>query len=120
MKTAHEFARELLALPDIPVLHFDPSWVEDEISPNALTEPKAEVSDDNGEDDEGNPLPPFVCMSGKQVLEGPEAGDIAWRVLNELEWDADDAMRDKINGLREKYLAQWESIRSIAAEGDDE
>lgn len=28
MKTTHQLARELLALPDIPVFHFDPSFAD--------------------------------------------------------------------------------------------
>jgi hypothetical protein len=114
MKTAHEFARELLALPDVPVLHFDPSWVEDEESPNALTEPKAELSTDNGEDEDGKPLPPFICISGQLVIEGPEAEDVECRILNELEREGDDAMRKHIEELREKYIAEWERTHAYA------
>jgi hypothetical protein len=42
--TTHEFARSLLALPDLPVFHFDPSLAGlDEEIDHSLTEPVAEV-----------------------------------------------------------------------------
>lgn len=46
-RTAHEFARELLALPDLPLYHFDPSFADacDEETDYALGRPTASVDD---------------------------------------------------------------------------
>ncbi|MFA5378660.1 MAG: hypothetical protein WC455_23110 [Dehalococcoidia bacterium] len=117
MKTAHEFARELLALPDVTVLHFDPSWVVDEESPNALTEPKAELSTENGDDEDGNPYPPFICISGQPVIEGPESDDVEVPILRDLYNEADEAMRKHIDELREKHIAEWERLRAYIEDG---
>ena len=66
MKTAHQLARELLALPDMPVFHFDPSCAgfnaDDDTS---IGEPRAEVVDDL-KDDAGQPLPMFLTIVGDQ------------------------------------------------------
>lgn len=46
MKTSHQLARELLALPNIPVYHFDPSRAGmDDESDTSLSIPKAEICD---------------------------------------------------------------------------
>jgi hypothetical protein len=69
MKTAHQFARELLAGPDIPIFHFDPSCAgynpDDDTS---ISPPVAEVV--NAEKDEnGKPYPPFLTIVGNQHKE---------------------------------------------------
>jgi len=88
MKTAHQFARELLALPDITILHFDPSLIVDEESPYALTEPVAELNEPEGDPEEdGGPLVPFISICGNVGNDEDEYGERAWRILRELERD---------------------------------
>lgn len=101
MKTGHEFARELLALPDIPVLYFDPSWIVGEESPNALTEPVAELNEPEGDPEEdGGPLVPFISICGNVDHDEEEYGERAWRILNELE--KDPAMLKRIEEINAK------------------
>lgn len=47
LKTSHEFARELLALPDLTIMHLDPSFADacDEETNYTLGVPTAEVVD---------------------------------------------------------------------------
>lgn len=46
MKTAHQFARELLAGPDLPIWHFDPSRAGlDDDRDTSLSEPEVQEND---------------------------------------------------------------------------
>lgn len=78
-KTAHQFARELLAGPDLPIFHFDPSFADacDEESDYTLGTPTAEVVDpregiDQDEADsmesDGVSMGKFVTISGDQAV----------------------------------------------------
>ena len=44
--TSHQFARSLLAMPDLPIAHFDPSYSDacDEENDYTLGEPRAEIN----------------------------------------------------------------------------
>jgi len=101
MKTSHQFARELLALPDITVLHFDPSWIDGEESPHALTEPVAQLNEPEGDPEEdGGPFVPFISICGNADHNEEEYGERAWRILNELEQDP--AMLKRIEEISER------------------
>jgi len=70
MKTSHQFARELLAGPDLLIYHFDPSCAgyDDEID-TGISPPVAEVEEPKPfTDDEGNPAmtDAFICIVGNQ------------------------------------------------------
>jgi hypothetical protein len=75
MKTAHQLARELLAGPDIAILHFDPSCAgfnPDEDS--SISYPTVEKVE-GLKDPDGQPLPPFLTIVGNQHEEhGLEEG----------------------------------------------
>jgi hypothetical protein len=66
MKTAHQFARELLAGPDLQIFHFDPSCAgfnpDDDTS---ISDPRSECVA-HVTDEQGNELPPFLTIVGDQ------------------------------------------------------
>lgn len=82
IKTAHELARELLAGPDLPIFHFDPSYVDassveenlttswvsvdivdtiEDVSEEEINEAKQRVEDDGLEF-----VPQFIILAGTQ------------------------------------------------------
>jgi len=64
LKTSHEFARELLALPDLTIMHLDPSFADacDEETDRTLGIPTAEVVD------------PFVGLDEETIEEFKDSG----------------------------------------------
>lgn len=70
MKTAHQFARELLALPDLPIYHFDPSCAGyDDEDDTGISPPVAEVEEPKPfTNDDGEPAmtDAFICIVGNQ------------------------------------------------------
>lgn len=85
-KTSHEFARELLALPDLPIFHLDPSFADrcDEESDYTLGAPSATVEkpienmtleEIEQSKERGFCLCPFITISGDQLpdYDRPEA-----------------------------------------------
>lgn len=85
MKTTHQLARELLALPDLPVFHFDPSRAGlDDENDTSLSEPKLDRDDASGGLDEadiaefkeeGRYMGEFVTISGEQGQAGEAMTD---------------------------------------------
>lgn len=94
MKTSHEFAKELLAGPDLPIFHFDPSRAGmDDENDTSLSEPLvehvtfspeevAQIKDDA--DDLGRePLSEFLTIGGDGDIED-EPGTFAERMIEIL------------------------------------
>ncbi len=68
MKTAHQLARELLAGPDLPIFHFDPSRAGmDEEADTATSDPIVEIV----KPDDETVKEPFITICGDN--EGEEA-----------------------------------------------
>ena len=99
MKTSHQLARELLAGPDLPIHHFDPSraGIDDEID-TSLSEPRIEKSDSrNGVDTEdieefereGCYMGEFLTICGEIDPEGEAMSDSESKLRN--------AARDLVN-----------------------
>ncbi len=62
MKTSHQLAAELLAGPDLPVFHFDPSLAGyDEEHDTSLSEPQIEIVKADGE----NVGQDFITICGR-------------------------------------------------------
>ena len=107
MKTSHQLAQELLALPDLPVFHFDPSWIDGEESPHALTEPVAELNEPEANPEEdGGPSQPFISICGNVDHDEEEYGERYWRILRELE--RDPAMMKLIDEINAKLDSEDE------------
>ena len=101
MKTTHSLARELLALPDKPVYHFDPSFAGlDEEADSSLSEPSVEL---NKPDRWQEQWRPFVTISGAQDL-AQETNDLdALREdARRLEWVIECIQRYGTEGLKDR------------------
>lgn len=94
MKTSHQLARELLALPDLPCFHFDPSRAGcDDERDTSTSEPRVEVVDvdepelpDVNEDGQ-KILKKFITVNGDQGDDGEAMSDTeaeARRLLREV------------------------------------
>ena len=77
MKTAHELARELLAGPDLPIWHLDPSRFSETVAGEdaSLSEPRVKIEDTTegqspetsaAEKAEGYYVGKFITISGDQ------------------------------------------------------
>lgn len=104
MKTTHSLARELLALPDKPVYHHDPSFAGlDEETDSSLSEPHVELNQPARWQEQWRP---FVTISGAQDL-AQETNDLdALREdARRLEWVIKCIQRHGTNGLCN--LVRW-------------
>jgi hypothetical protein len=95
MKTAHQLARELLAGPDLPIYHFDPSRADmaDEGTDPSLETPKIErVNPRDGlakreiKDalEEGYSLKPFLTIVGDSEMKASEESGAYYEALHWL------------------------------------
>jgi len=84
MKTSHQLARELLAGPDLPIWHFDPSRAGISDVDSSLSEPEIAQDDSRWglEEDEveaarseGTYMGEFITISGDQDPEGEAMTD---------------------------------------------
>ena len=84
MKTAHQLAAELLAGPDLPVYHFDPSRAGmDDERDTSVSEPRLERCEPE-EVREGNPDHPFLIVHGDGGEPADEPGAFAELVIEKL------------------------------------
>ena len=80
MKTSHQLARELLAGPDLPIFHFDPSRAGmDGERDTSLAEARTEVCDDGEHIAE-----PFIIVHGDDAEPHDEPGAFAELTIESL------------------------------------
>lgn len=112
MKTSHQLARELLAGPDLPIWHFDPSRAGLDYTDSSLSEPEITHDDtrlvfteDEVEEmrEGGAYMGPFITISGEQDLSG--------EVMTDTE-------RDRLHALKE-LDARVHSNYDFNADPDD-
>ena len=114
MKTSHQLARELLAGPDLPVWHFDPSraGLDDEID-TSLSELRIEKSDSrNGVDPEdieefereGCYMGEFLTICGEIDPEGEAMSDSESKLRNAAQNILDDAVA--LEGGKNRVVSQ--------------
>ena len=103
MKTSHQLARELLALPDIPVYHFDPSrgGMDDERD-TSVSDPKAELVTEEG-------FAPFITICGEHSGSvSDEPGDFAEKTIEDL-LESKVITRDQLEAAHSRLLAKEEA-----------
>lgn len=99
MKTSHQLGRELLAGPDLPIHHFDPSrsGLDDETD-TGLSEPTVFV-----ESYEEN-KPRFITICGEIDPEGEAMSDSESRLRNAAQNILDDAVA--LEGGKNRVVSQ--------------
>ena len=96
MKTSHQLARELLAGPDLPVWHFDPSraGLDDECD-TSLSEPTVYVE---------HSIPRFITICGEIDPEGEAMSDSESKLRNAAQNILDDAVA--LEGGKNRVVSQ--------------
>lgn len=98
MKTSHQLARELLAGPDLPIYHFDPSraGMDSELD-TSISGPSVELLNEDG-------YAPFISICGEGEITD-EPGDFAEKTLDVL-LESRVVTRDQVEAARSHLLAK--------------